>query len=1374
MKQYTRDLSNLSYTNKDFNQIYTELLDLVKKISYKWDPSESDESDPGVVLLKLAALMADKNNYNIDKNILELFPLSVTQQNAARELFDQCGYTMKYYRSADTTISLSMVQGCEPDYSDGFSDNIISELVGTNTSISNVEKITRCYVIPKYTMVSNTDNSIIYTLIEDVTLTSDGDTKDVAARQGVINTYSINGDSVITAANLDYNNRLYFTELDIAENGIFIEDSTNHNWVSVENLVLQSYGTYCYKFGLNESGTMCYIEFPEDIDSLIGQGITIRYLRTQGKEGNVAANTIKQLYTDITAQRYLDTDNVPTSECTVSTYQDSETGNVYVTNKFAATDGENPESIDSAYRNYQKIKTTFETLVSLKDYENFLYSNENVSNCFVCDRTNDPQSTYKIINSDGNNSTTVVNIAADSNNSSQPELTAFDLRVYGLQYCSNINTSSKFNKTFNVINYTNTTDTVTAWNEILLDTDGVKSLQHNYKSFKPDVPFMFMNRYPIVAKIIPTYKLEIKQQIEVQRAIINNLYTVLNARAIDFGDPIEYDLVYDTIMGSDSRIRAITLDDITYETWAQYYSSETDKIEEIRIDNLAPDLQTDDIDLIPAFLKNIRRDIYAKSVLAGKTQLLEPDDRFTYSLLHKHASLIQDAYRVTTNTKIEATCSEPLASNRQYVTQQLKTNENIIFTAPNYIEHKPYSSYVKFIHNIQLPASGRKKYDETVTDQDTIISANDIYKLKDGEYIVFFWKTEDDDYAPYQYEKYEAGSSINIISPSYRMLQQRQPGSYTTDASGNKVLTIPDIPEHTLQRLSSRGTTDAVFVSGEDQLGGLTFTQYITQLNTSDFVLSGADTITTKKPNSVLINDSTDKIFWFLNREVDGKSVLFEADSDETQYTLQDNEYFIYSNKLGTQLIMLGAGTVITRTVHDGASGKFASEWSCEVGDYDDFLAEGIEYFDNKWFKIPTNIDVRATEMMFEQFGPNNSLRFVYTGTKTSTDQPDYLLIDNSGIYGGKYKLATNETDYLLDESGNPIANGEPEKISLGDYSIYYTDADGVESSLARRSNGTTEDGIETCWQVRSILNLDASSTSSQVLDSNQQITIFTDPADVNGITLPDAAVTNVANAETGVCIYTNRDVSYTGGERIDVTSLDLVSGAIIPLQIYAYHTTAEDYASDGEWNFGVSAVQLALSEGTQEYSCEFSVPTGEYILPMTVSGDIDALSLKLQHYAASDVVESAENVVTLAGESAYQSAGKYFLRVTVKESKTDSEIGRYKLTVTATCAKDANAKLTFDNLYKYTVPNLSNETRPEYKIRDFTLSDISKLIDEQLDTTHLFDYTYQVLDEELVKNPLVASSFLDENHIYNPFTICRWDNENADLNELNVINRIK
>ena len=99
---YTNPVNGLSYTNKDFNSIYNEQLDLVKELTDKWDPSMSNESDPGVVLLKENAILADKENYNIDKNVLELFPASVSQYGNARQLYDSLGYEMHWYRSATT------------------------------------------------------------------------------------------------------------------------------------------------------------------------------------------------------------------------------------------------------------------------------------------------------------------------------------------------------------------------------------------------------------------------------------------------------------------------------------------------------------------------------------------------------------------------------------------------------------------------------------------------------------------------------------------------------------------------------------------------------------------------------------------------------------------------------------------------------------------------------------------------------------------------------------------------------------------------------------------------------------------------------------------------------------------------------------------------------------------------------------------------------------------------------------------------------------------------------------------------------------------------------------------------------------------------
>ena len=129
------------------------------------------------------------------------------------------------------------------------------------------------------------------------------------AIQGVATEYSINGSKLITSNMLDNNNRLYFDRLNVAENGVFIKNAaenmlgteSNHygGWKRVENLATELLGKTVYKFGVTQDGSSCYIEFPNDYESLIGEGIYITYILTNGEEGNVAKEVIEKFYSPI-------------------------------------------------------------------------------------------------------------------------------------------------------------------------------------------------------------------------------------------------------------------------------------------------------------------------------------------------------------------------------------------------------------------------------------------------------------------------------------------------------------------------------------------------------------------------------------------------------------------------------------------------------------------------------------------------------------------------------------------------------------------------------------------------------------------------------------------------------------------------------------------------------------------------------------------------------------------------------------------------------------------------------------------------------------------------------------------------------------------
>ena len=234
---------NISYTNKDFSTLFAEQLDLVKQLTYKWDPSISNETDPGVILLKLNAIIADKCNYNIDKGVLECMPLSVTQLQNARQLFDQLGYSMRWYRGATVKVNLKWID-----------DEDVSDL---------------SYTIPAFTLVSDADSTVLYTLIGpyvnglndsfsvgDMQLSKNGQITSFKAIQGVPVKYNINGETIITTQHLDGDNRIYFDDVAVAENGIFISNINENNyyaWQRKDNLLVETLGNTYYKFGVTNT-----------------------------------------------------------------------------------------------------------------------------------------------------------------------------------------------------------------------------------------------------------------------------------------------------------------------------------------------------------------------------------------------------------------------------------------------------------------------------------------------------------------------------------------------------------------------------------------------------------------------------------------------------------------------------------------------------------------------------------------------------------------------------------------------------------------------------------------------------------------------------------------------------------------------------------------------------------------------------------------------------------------------------------------------------------------------------------------------------------------------------------------------------------------
>lgn len=505
MNSQDKILSNTSFVNKDFNSIWNEFLELVPKLTRKWLPSEANESDPLAVALKLIAIALDKGNYAIDKSLLELYPLSLTQEASAYRVYDALNYKIRWYESGRGFIS---VRYNKPEGN-----------IKNNPSLK------------KYDMITNEDNTVIYTIISDtVELTEAVQVFTAEVMQGAVKDFVINGQTLVTTQNLDSENRLYFTESNVAQNGIFVTSEGNE-WKCVDNLALYSGDSYVYTFGLDTATNSCYIQFPKDVANLCGPGFTIKYLLSEGSRGNVLRGDLTVLYSDSKIE-FDGSDSKNLSE------------QITLFNNAAISNGRDPEKIDEMYETYKRTANLLNTLVTLEDYRNYLLthisSNNNklVSNCQVSDRTCDLLNTYivKSMNTSGKFTDVMRN----------GSMNAFQLRLYPLTYSSDTTNKQGYDISFT---------TATNQQEIEEELSRVRVVNHDFLKSG--------NLFILDATLRGIVYLESQVSARDARDILSNIYTAIyqnfNSSKLVFGKEISYADIVETIQAADTRIKYVAL-----------------------------------------------------------------------------------------------------------------------------------------------------------------------------------------------------------------------------------------------------------------------------------------------------------------------------------------------------------------------------------------------------------------------------------------------------------------------------------------------------------------------------------------------------------------------------------------------------------------------------------------------------------------------------------------------------------------------------------------------------------------------------------------------------------------------------------------------
>lgn len=1414
-------LSSISYTNKDFESIYPELLDTVKKLSYKWDPTISNESDPGVLLLKLNALIADKVNYNADVNVLECFPISVTQERNARKLYEQLGYYMHWYQSASTQVSMV--------WSGEQSSNFIT--------------------IPPFTMVADEDSKIIYSLIgsndtknvSEVNVFCDGRISNFYALQGVAVNYDINGQKLIKTSDLDENRRLYFTTNAIAENGIFIKNANSNDWNSwqkVDNLLVENSGNNYFQFGVSQEDEIAYIEFPEDADVLFGNGINITYLITEGYDGNVNLGIINKLYNDLSL-----TNNLGNS---VTLNSD----NISLLNVTAGAGGRNPETIEDAYRNYQRTVGTFDTLVTLRDYYNAIVSlqvgSSGVANGFVCDRTNDIQNTFKVMTLDNNvnvletaverptkqyrngtlgtyftitdeeefassfldgsrNNQYVIiqyidahyNIAAkgklytcvnlsdvglQANEEGPTDLTlyvlafeypdnevlsAFDLKLYFTQYVDIINNNSDYNTTFTL---KTDLDTVTSY------IDDEKCINHDFKALDElgeDAHIcMVKNKYPVELSIIPSYQLTDAQKDEVKEVIITALRNNLNAKVIDFGQKITSEDVKSIVESCDSRIKSVNINELNFKTYAVYRKNNTTY--EVLISEIVPEVSMDISETKTTSADGFVTVVMSKpSVYKSYLSNLSVDVNGFYRLqlvssswaLHKLDGNVWNLVTTVANTKARLAqlgiALVQVGDKNFAVGSKIYLHASDLYEDSKQIREEIYAKSV---------LAGKTPF----------LVASDSFNYNLDQFVSTDVGTE------HLIEGISAVETINEIPASSTLV-----GNDGYTLKDNEVIqfygpSLSDIDSYSNYVKYQCRVENSISADTDYELRPDEYIVFYWKNGASDDLYSyrayGQGNIIHPSFAISARNDGAPAAV--RNNFSSGNKYQQSSDdyplSDENNIiisNIHDNTYILSGSKeiktRATNIISIGSGVYCGWITNTQINDKYLL---FSVGD-DEYTLEANEYF--------IYADSKLTN--FATLGPGTTLKLSASTTYNwYCDKLDVsAFINNPSSIDNSYWKQLYEPVTIIENQVLTLIGGNVVK--------YTTDAQNLISSLQDEEvSGQVEYSIDSGatwtalpeinladynWKIRTRLNLNCSPDNPQTVLNNQIICLLN-----SGETTADCEKLVITTSDPE---SPEEDTLYVIGDA-DAVSRVIKKGTDL-LEI-GKAIVGKNAASWSDVGSGVTGIK---------YPCVIQFSEN---LTSGIVSRIDDLNVDLYFYEKCEPSSSANYLFTDNGQIRISfpidvdsvtipispAPGDYLITLLNGSRDLSSVTITYGTALTEYGTGASNfanegsysLKLTRSNQNNsLTVSIATSDTRAsevilvitnvfKYKV-DETNQDIidMKAVEDKIlklltYTNYKFDFSYQVSENTKIANPLDANSFFNINHILNPFTICQMDTD--------------
>lgn len=368
----------LKYTSRDYNSIVKEFWELVPKLTDLWKP-EAD-ADPGVVLGKFLASVADMLGVNLDILANELYGATVSQRKNAEKLFNLIGYTLGWYTAARTEVTFTNVGDTSMTLDFGFNGSNFSTL-NAYTDITDQPRVITYNVLPmtnSYGAQDSRSKRDIKTTTTNVFANSDrvtlnvGDSVTRVAIEGELRNFTV---SVQEVRNNNYIIKLPSQHLDTtavwvkAKASLSSDSFLSTQWIQVDSPA--DFGDPEPRFAVtydNYSNAQIQISnYLNQLENYDDNYFVIYWIECSGVIGSVSTDVLSDFAPAIPPNESTYVNSYDAEALSISNLANT----IELPHTYTVT-GKSPETAQEAYSRSRKYINTWDSLITVPDFNRFI------------------------------------------------------------------------------------------------------------------------------------------------------------------------------------------------------------------------------------------------------------------------------------------------------------------------------------------------------------------------------------------------------------------------------------------------------------------------------------------------------------------------------------------------------------------------------------------------------------------------------------------------------------------------------------------------------------------------------------------------------------------------------------------------------------------------------------------------------------------------------------------------------------------------------------------------------------------------------------------------------------------------------------------